>query len=40
MLSPLESLREALGEVHIPLPVAGAEAARSLAGTFTNQLDD
>ena len=40
LLPPLESLREALGRVRIPLPVAGAEAARTLAGTFTNQLDD
>lgn len=40
LLPPLESLREALGRVRIPLPAAGAEAARTLAGTFTNQLDD
>lgn len=40
LLPPLESLRDALGRVRIPLPVTGAEAARSLAATFTNQLDD
>lgn len=40
LLPPLESLREALGQVRIPLPAAGSEAARTLAATFTNQLDD
>lgn len=40
LLPPLESLREALAQVRIPLPVAGADAARSAAGNFTNQLDD
>ncbi len=40
LLPPLESLRGALGRVRIPLPVAGADAARAMAGTFTNQLDD
>ncbi len=40
LLPPLESLRAALGQVRIPLPVAGADAARSLTGSFTNQLDD
>ena len=40
LLPPLESLRKALGQVRIPLQVPGAEAARTLAGTFTNQLDD
>jgi hypothetical protein len=40
LLPPLESLRGALGQVRIPLPVAGADAARSLTGSFANQLDD
>ncbi len=40
LLSPLESLRDALGRVRMPLLVPGAEAARSQAGGFTNQLDD
>jgi len=40
LLSPLESLREALLQVRLPLPVAGADAARSAAASFTNQLDD
>ena len=40
LLTPLESLREALGQVRIPLPTPGAEQARALAGSFTNQLDD
>jgi hypothetical protein len=40
LLSPLESLREALAQVRLPLPVAGADAARSAAASFTNQLDD
>ncbi len=40
LLSPLESLREALGQVRIPLPVPGADVARAAAGSFTNQLDD
>lgn len=40
LLPPLESLRDALGQVRIPLLVPGAEAARGLAGGFTNQLDD
>ncbi|WP_313675547.1 GTPase domain-containing protein [Mycolicibacterium sp.] len=40
LLPPLESLRGALGQVRIPLPVAGADAARGLTGSFTNQLDD
>ena len=40
LLSPLESLREALGQVRIPLLVPGAQAARAAAGNFTNQLDD
>lgn len=40
LLPPLESLRGALGQVRIPLPLAGADAARSLTGSFTNQLDD
>ena len=40
LLSPLESLRDALGQVRMPLRVAGAESARGLAGGFTNQLDD
>ncbi len=40
LLPPLESLREALAQVRIPLPVPGADAARSAAGNFTNQLDD
>ena len=40
LLSPLESLREILGQVRIPLPVPGAESARAVAGNFTNQLDD
>ena len=40
LLSPLESLREALAQVRIPLPVAGADVARTAAGNFTNQLDD
>lgn len=40
LLPPLESLRDALGRVRIPLPVPGADAARAMAGNFTNQLDD
>jgi len=40
LLTPLESLREALGQVRIPLLAPGAEAARAMAGNFTNQLDD
>lgn len=40
LLPPLESLREALGQVRIPLLVPGAESARTMAGNFTNQLDD
>lgn len=40
LLPPLESLREAMGQVRIPLPVPGAESARAMAGAFTNQLDD
>ena len=40
LLPPLESLRDALGQVRIPLLVPGADAARAAAGTFTNQLDD
>ncbi|MGI9125508.1 MAG: ABC transporter [Mycobacterium sp.] len=40
LLPPLESLREALGRVRIPLLVPGAQDARSMAGNFTNQLDD
>jgi hypothetical protein len=40
LLSPLESLRETLGRVRMPLAVPGAESARGLAGGFTNQLDD
>jgi hypothetical protein len=40
LLAPLESLRDALGQVRMPLLVPGSDAARSLAGSFTNQLDD
>jgi len=40
LLTPLESLRDALGQVRIPLPAPGADAARAMAGNFTNQLDD
>ncbi len=40
LLPPLESLRDALGQVRIPLPVPGADSARAMAGNFTNQLDD
>lgn len=40
LLSPLESLRDAVGQVRLPLLVPGAETARGLAGNFTNQLDD
>jgi hypothetical protein len=40
LLAPLESLRDALGQVRIPLPAPGADAARAMAGNFTNQLDD
>lgn len=40
LLAPLESLRDALGQVRIPLPAPGADAARAAAGNFTNQLDD
>ncbi|MFM9035136.1 MAG: ABC transporter [Mycobacterium sp.] len=40
LLAPLESLRDALGQVRIPLRVPGAEAARTAAVGFTNQLDD
>ena len=40
LLPPLESLRAALGQVRIPLPASGADAARNLAGSFANQLDD
>lgn len=40
LLSPLETLRAALGQVRIPLPVPGADAARRMAGHFTDQLDD
>ncbi len=40
LLAPLESLRDALGQVRIPLPAPGADAARATAGSFTNQLDD
>jgi hypothetical protein len=40
LLPPLESLRDALGQVRMPLLVAGSDAARGLAGRFTNQLDD
>ena len=40
LLSPLESLRDVLGQVRIPLPVPGADAARAMAGGFANQLDD
>jgi len=40
LLSPLESLRDELSRVRIPLLVPGADAARSAAGTLTNQLDD
>ncbi len=40
LLAPLESLREALGQVRIPLPAQGADAARAMAGSFANQLDD
>lgn len=40
LLAPLESLREALGQVRIPLPSPGADAARAMAGNFANQLDD
>ena len=40
LLPPLESLRETLGRVRMPLLVAGSGAARSAAGTLANQLDD
>lgn len=40
LLSPLEALRDALGQVRMPLLVPGADAARGMAGSFTNQLDD
>ncbi len=40
LLAPLESLRDALGQVRIPLPGPGADAARATAGSFANQLDD
>ena len=40
LLSPLESLREALGQVRIPLLAPGADSARAMAGSFANQLDD
>ncbi|MCW1957675.1 MAG: ABC transporter, partial [Mycobacterium sp.] len=40
LLAPLELLRDALGQVRIPLPGPGAEAARAMAGNFANQLDD
>lgn len=40
LLSALEALRAALGQVRIPLPVPGADAARRQAATFTGQLDD
>jgi hypothetical protein len=40
LLSPLESLRDALGQVRMPLLVPGADAARGLAASVTNQLDD
>ena len=40
LLSPLESLREVLGQVRIPLLVPGSAAARSTVGNLSNQLDD
>ncbi|MGB0436766.1 MAG: ABC transporter, partial [Mycobacterium sp.] len=40
LLSPLESLREVLGQVRIPLLVPGSAEARSSVGNLTNQLDD
>ena len=40
LLPPLETLRDALGRVRIPLLIPGADAARTIAGNFTNQLDD
>ncbi len=40
LLTPLESLRDILGQVRIPLPAPGADTARAMAGGFANQLDD
>lgn len=40
LLSPLESLREILGQVRMPLLVPGSAEARSSVGNLTNQLDD
>lgn len=40
LLPPLESLREVLGQVRIPLSVPGADAARVTTASIANQLDD